>query len=220
LTLRRQAQAIPPLNPRNTDLSANVLMAKEPILGRVDMPTQEHWMKPLAKLFDCLQKRFGGEVVWPEEKPLAREGALTHPTPFLRGTFRGAPIEIELLTEHELHFHVLGATPSYFEIWPAQISDRLQWHLGVSRTALSGSSEFDHRFNTNLLFQDSAGFLKIAEVQQLIESLEPFVYLHVHHNGILMAKEVHQKEVEAVDEVERVLVKLVELLGQANRLTV
>ncbi len=180
--------------------------------------TKPHWMQPLEKLLEEFQQRFDGEIVWPAEDSSGDRDTMMHPCPILRSTFQGVPIEIELLTEHKLHIHVLGSMPSYFEIWPAGISDRLLWHLGLGKRAVSGSTEFDRRFTTDLLFQDHATILKDQDVQQLITSLEPFVYLRVHHKGILIAREIHHHGSLAADEINEVLTKLVALLRLAGRI--
>ncbi|MCX6832279.1 MAG: hypothetical protein NT028_09130 [candidate division Zixibacteria bacterium] len=177
------------------------------------------WRQPYETLLHELQQRHGGEIITPSEESssaFAGQDYIGHSYPSLRFTAENTPFFIELSREYQLHIYAIGHTPADFKLYQRGFIERMRALLGVDGDVRSHNPEFDRRFATNTDAKDKSGQLRKTEVQQLILSLMPFVFIRFHEGGLQLARDIGPDTDLEVSAIERTITSLAKLLEIAS----
>ncbi len=177
------------------------------------------WRRPYELLLHELQQKHGGEIIQPSEEASSAYGAgdyIGPASPSLRFTAEDKPFFIELSREHQLHIYAIGHTPAEFTLYPRGLVDRIEALLGIDGEVRSHNPEFDRHFSTNTDAKDKSEQLRKTEVQELIRSLLPFVFVRFHEGGLELARDIGPDTDLDVSAIERTVTTLARLLVIAS----
>jgi hypothetical protein len=181
------------------------------------MSLTKSWRLPYENLLRQLQQRHGGDIIQPSEESQSAYGAgdyIGPASPSLRFTAENTRFFIELSREYRLHLYAIGHTPADFTLYPRGLVDRLEALLGIDGEVRSHNPEFDRHFATNTDAKDKSEQLRKGEVQQLILSLLPFVFIRFHEGGLELVREIVSDtdfDVSAVEPTVTLLAKLLKI---------
>jgi hypothetical protein len=186
------------------------------------MSNTSPWFKPYDHFLMQLHQRFGGELISPSgiESAFAADtdglSRIDHPLPSLKSAIEGIPLFIEVSGDYLLHIHISHPLTTSFKIRSRGFMDRVQSFIGIGGAVKSGNSCFDRRFATDTDARDDSGLLRVAEVQEIILSLVPFVLLEVHIGGIHFSRDIASDEDLSFPETESTIISLHRFVVLAN----
>lgn len=157
------------------------------------MSLTTHWRRPFEQLLLGLQQQYGGEIIQHSDEISSTGGGALYfgpPLPTMRFTADGTRFFIDMSNEYQLHIYAIGHTQADFKVYPRGFVERVQSLFGTGDGVSSHNPHFDRAFATNTDAKDPGELIRKGEVQLLIESLAPFVFVRFHAGGIHFAHDI------------------------------